>query len=81
MGEQSVFVDTVQATRRAATLALLAIERLRLGQEDDALALEPLYLRRPSITKSSRKQSLLEGLSGRPSGQATTEREEGALRH
>ncbi len=78
LGERGVFVDTVQSTRRAATLALQAMERLRLGQRDDPLVLEPLYLRRPSITKSSRKQPLLGGLSGRPSGEAPTEREEGA---
>jgi len=37
-------------TRRAATLARLAWRRLELGRRDDAAALQPLYLRRPSIT-------------------------------
>jgi tRNA threonylcarbamoyladenosine biosynthesis protein TsaB len=77
LAKRSVFVGEIQSTRRAATLALCAMERLRLEQVDDPLVLEPLYLRRPSITKSVRKQPLLGGLPG----QATTEREEGALRH
>ncbi len=81
MQEQSLFVSNVQATRHASVLALLALQRLREGKEDDPLLLEPLYLRRPSITASTRKRPLLGGKSQRSDDQSSTEREEGALRH
>ncbi|HLZ60012.1 MAG TPA: tRNA (adenosine(37)-N6)-threonylcarbamoyltransferase complex dimerization subunit type 1 TsaB [Ktedonosporobacter sp.] len=81
MGERSLFVGRVQSTRRASVLAMLALQRLEDGKEDDPLLLEPLYLRRPSITTSTRKQPLLGGTSLQSSGYTTTEREEGALRH
>ena len=80
------FVSNVQAIRHASVLAMLALQRMHDGTEDDPLLLEPLYLRRPSITTSTRKQPLLGGKSHRPADQSptglnTTEREEGALRH
>lgn len=81
MPENSLFAGPVQATRRASVLAQLALPRLQAGQEDDPLLLEPLYLRRPSITTSARKHPLLGGMSQRSTGQNKTEREEGALRH
>jgi tRNA threonylcarbamoyladenosine biosynthesis protein TsaB len=71
----------MQASRRASLLAMLALQRLREGKEDDPLVIEPLYVRRPSITKSVRKQPLLGGEEQASRDQATTEREEGALRH
>lgn len=40
--------------RHAEWLAELALARLAAGQADDPLALEPLYLRRPAITKSAK---------------------------
>jgi len=55
----SLFVGKLEAPRRASVLASLALQRLRDNQVDDPLMLEPLYLRRPSITKSTRKQPLL----------------------
>ncbi len=81
MQGKSLFIDNVQAIRRASTLALLAIQRLYEGRIEDPILLEPLYLRRPSITKSARKQPLLGQKSNRSSGLNQTEREEGALRH
>jgi tRNA threonylcarbamoyladenosine biosynthesis protein TsaB len=81
MQEGAFFVSNLQSARRASWLALLALQRLREGQQDDPLALEPLYLRRPSITTSTRKRPLLEGTSQRSTAHSTTEREEGALRH
>jgi tRNA threonylcarbamoyladenosine biosynthesis protein TsaB len=81
MQDKSLFTGSIQATRHASTLALLALQLLREGKEDDPLLLEPLYLRRPSITTSARKQPLLGGLTHRPAGQSIAEREEGALRH
>jgi tRNA threonylcarbamoyladenosine biosynthesis protein TsaB len=81
MQEKSLFAGSIQATRHASTLALLALQLLHDGKEDDPLLLEPLYLRRPSITTSTRKQPLLGGLTHRPADQSIKEREEGALRH
>ena len=43
--------------------------------------LEPFYLRRPSITKSTRKQPLFASAARQISGEHDTERGEGALRH
>ncbi len=82
MQEQSLFVGSVQAARHAWVLAMLALQRFHAGDIDDPLLLEPLYLRRPSITTSTRKQPLLDGKSPRSitTGQSQTEREEGALR-
>ena len=40
--------------RHAEWLAELALARLAVGQADDPRALEPLYLRRPAITKSAK---------------------------
>ncbi len=57
--EQSLFVRGAQAARRAVSLAIIALQQMREGHTDDPLTLEPLYLRRPSITKSTRKQPLL----------------------
>jgi tRNA threonylcarbamoyladenosine biosynthesis protein TsaB len=79
--QQSLFLDAMQSTRHASLLAQLAVQRLQDGRVDDPFVLEPLYLRRPSITKSTRKQPLLGGIAERPGGHDTTEREEGALRH
>jgi tRNA threonylcarbamoyladenosine biosynthesis protein TsaB len=75
-------VRGIQASRHASTLSVLALQRLREGKLDDPLLLEPLYLRRPSITKSARKQSLLGGMSAQETtDHPQTERGEGALRH
>ena len=63
MQEKSIFVDSLLAARHASVLAMLALQRLHDGQQDDPLLLEPLYLRRPSITTSTRKQPLLGGKS------------------
>ena len=79
--DQSLFISGLLSVRHAATLALLALHRLHEGEEDDPLVLEPLYLRRPSITTSTRKRPLLGGTVQQPADQSTTEREEGALRH
>jgi tRNA threonylcarbamoyladenosine biosynthesis protein TsaB len=81
MGEGSLFVNGVQAVRHASILASLALQRLQSGQLDDPMLLEPLYLRRPSITTSARKQPLLGNTPGRTTDESDTEREEGALRH
>lgn len=81
---QALFVSAMSAARRASTLASLARQRLEEQRLDDPLALEPLYLRRPNITTSTRKQPLLGKQpvsSDQQNDQLSTEREEGALRH
>lgn len=80
MGEQSLFVSALDSTRRASTLAALAFPRFAQGVLDDPLRLEPLYLRRPSITTSARKQPLL-GNRAQKRTTDQTEREEGAVHH
>ncbi len=82
--EQALFAPPMSSARRASTLASLAWQRFEVQHLDDPLALEPLYLRRPSITTSARKQPLLGQspvVSGQQNNQLSTEREEGALRH
>ena len=81
MPGKSLFIDNLQATRRASSLALLAIQRFYVGKFEDPMLLEPLYLRRPSITKSTRKQPLLGQKQNQSSDLNQTEREEGAVRH
>ncbi len=71
-------LGNVQSTRHASTLASLAIQRWQKGNGDDPVLLEPLYLRRPSITTSTRKRALLG--TALPQGQGNTEREQGAVR-
>lgn len=78
---QSLFLNAAQSARHASILAQLAVQRLLDGQEDDPVSLEPLYLRRPSITSSTRKQPLLAGFAERAGDHDKTEREQGALRH
>lgn len=81
MQSKHIFAGPIASTRHASVLASLAIRQIQRGRVDDPLVLEPLYIRRPSITTSTRKQPLLGGKSNRPAGQSQTEREEGALRH
>lgn len=56
LGERARFTSPM-ATRRGAWLAELAAQRAHHGADDDPRALEPLYLRRPNITKSARSMS------------------------
>jgi tRNA threonylcarbamoyladenosine biosynthesis protein TsaB len=57
--ELALFAGNLSSTRHASTLARLAMQRLASGNVDNPLSLEPFYLRRPSITTSTRKQPLL----------------------
>jgi tRNA threonylcarbamoyladenosine biosynthesis protein TsaB len=81
MPANSLFLPPLQSSRSASVLAALAFERYQSGVVDDPLLLEPLYLRRPSITTSTRKQPLLREKTQRSSDVTKTEREEGALQH
>lgn len=81
---QAAFAPVLSSARRASTLASLAWQRMAQQHLDDPLTLEPLYLRRPNITTSTRKQPLLgkqSAASNQQNDQLSTEREEGALRH
>jgi len=77
----SLFLSPLQTARRASVLAALAFERYQSGVLDDPMLLEPLYLRRPSITTSTRKQPLLGAKTHRSGDVMNTEREEGALQY
>ena len=63
MQENCLFVSGLQSARRSSVLAMLALQRLHNGEEENPLLLEPLYLRRPSITTSTRKRALLGGVN------------------
>jgi tRNA threonylcarbamoyladenosine biosynthesis protein TsaB len=54
LGAHARFLPDMPNVRRASILAALAEQRLRRGQTDDPLTLEPLYLRRPAITASKK---------------------------
>ncbi|HKV83254.1 MAG TPA: tRNA (adenosine(37)-N6)-threonylcarbamoyltransferase complex dimerization subunit type 1 TsaB [Ktedonobacterales bacterium] len=53
LSERARFTSALNA-RRASWLAELALPRVSSGAGDDPRALEPLYLRRPAITKSAK---------------------------
>jgi tRNA threonylcarbamoyladenosine biosynthesis protein TsaB len=56
LGPLALFVSPLACVRRAGLLAELAAQRLERGESDDPLTLEPLYVRRPHITVSSRQR-------------------------
>jgi tRNA threonylcarbamoyl adenosine modification protein YeaZ len=53
--QMAVIPPPAARVRRASFLAELGLERLRAGQCDDLATLQPLYLRRPPITKSKHR--------------------------
>lgn len=59
LGDTATIVSPAARVRRAGFLAELGARRLEYGQEDDIATLQPLYLRRPPIT---RPRSQLRGL-------------------
>ncbi|HEY48998.1 MAG TPA: tRNA (adenosine(37)-N6)-threonylcarbamoyltransferase complex dimerization subunit type 1 TsaB [Dehalococcoidia bacterium] len=56
LGDKAVFVEEISALRRAQSLAELGWRRLETGDYDHPPTLQPLYLRRPSITISHRRR-------------------------
>ncbi len=80
---EEVILTPLQSARHAVTLAALAFHQFHRGIADDPLLLEPLYLRRPSITTSARKRPLFGGggKTHRSGDLAQTEREKGALQY
>ncbi len=56
LGPLALFVSPLACARRSGLLAELAAQRLERGESDNPLTLEPLYVRRPHITLSSRQR-------------------------
>lgn len=50
LGDRAVIADQSLPTRWPGTLARMGYQRFRQGEHDDIYSLEPMYLRRPSIT-------------------------------
>lgn len=63
LGSFGLFVRPLASSRRTSLLAELALQRLERDDMDDPLTLEPLYLRRPSITVSTKQRPQLLGPS------------------
>jgi tRNA threonylcarbamoyladenosine biosynthesis protein TsaB len=64
LGPLALFVSPLVCIRRAGLLADLASQHLERGEVDDPLTLEPLYVRRPHITVSTRQRPQLLGQEG-----------------
>jgi hypothetical protein len=75
LGPLALFASPLACVRRAGLLADLASQRLERGEVDNPLTLEPLYLRRPHITMSTRQRPQLlgrgEDAGAEPPGQGT----------
>lgn len=57
-GQQIAMPNFAGVLRRAGYLAELGAKKLHAGKADDPVSLQPIYLRRPSITKSRRTDAL-----------------------
>ena len=55
LGSKALIPSTTTGLRRAAFLAELGLKRLTAGDTDDTATLQPLYLRRPSITRAKHR--------------------------
>jgi len=55
LGQKAVIPPSVTMLRRASFLAELGLTRLQAGNYDNPATLQPLYLRRPSITKAKHR--------------------------
>ncbi len=58
LGEQIAMPSAAGALQRAGYLAELGAKKLHKGMADDLASLQPIYLRRPAITKSRRTDAL-----------------------
>ncbi len=54
LGDRFLPASPLTDSRRAAWLAELGLQKLNAGHTDDIATLQPLYLRRPPITKSKK---------------------------
>jgi tRNA threonylcarbamoyl adenosine modification protein YeaZ len=61
LGEKAVLPPRSAQVRRAGFLAELGHRRLEIGKYDNPATLQPLYLRRPSITTPKRRITILGG--------------------
>ena len=57
LGPRALVVEAEHPDPRPLYLGQLGLQRIEAGQADDPATLEPLYLRRPSITRPSRAKS------------------------
>jgi tRNA threonylcarbamoyl adenosine modification protein YeaZ len=55
LAEKAVIPSVTTSIRRGGFLAELGLRRLEAGDNDEPAALQPVYLRRPSITKAKRR--------------------------
>jgi len=55
LGQKAVIPSQVTMLRRAGFLAELGLKQLKTGNYDNPATLQPLYLRRPSITKAKHR--------------------------
>ncbi len=55
LGERAIIPPPASRLRRAGFLAELGLKRLKAGDFDNSITLQPIYLRRPAITKPKRK--------------------------
>ncbi len=53
--QKAIIVSSVARLRRASFLAELGLKRLKAGNYDNPTTLQPLYLRRPPITKAKHR--------------------------
>jgi len=61
--QKAIILPPAARLRRASFLAELGLKRLEAGDYDNPATLQPLYLRRPSITKPKRRQGMETKLS------------------
>lgn len=52
--QKAVIISSTSSLRRAGFLAELGLQRIKSGNFDDPVTLQPLYLRAPAITKSKK---------------------------
>ena len=57
LGPRALVVEAEHPDPRPLYLGQLGLQKIEAGQADDPATLEPLYLRRPSITRPSRAKS------------------------
>ncbi len=77
LGSFGLFTRPLASIRHASLLAELALQRLERDDIDDPLTLEPLYLRRPAITVSTKQRPQLLGPSA-SSGMSPQEPSDGS---
>lgn len=80
LGSFGLFARPLASVRHASLLAELALQRLERDDMDDPLTLEPLYLRRPAITVSTKQRPQLLGPPA-SSAMSSPEPSEGAEQH